>query len=194
MVSKGRLEPSTGELEAMTRPGEYDRTMINSLLRAYDFNLAYARELVEDVDDDLMAQPGGPGLENHPAWTLGHICSGAQLTIVNLGGEHQLPQGWEELFKRRGPGDPRFPEQSIAYPSKQQLLEQLESLHKKVSALILNLDQERWAEEQTWRFSQHFPTMYDLTHFMCVTHEMMHLNQLAAWRRAMNLPSALGRM
>jgi hypothetical protein len=168
--------------------------MTTSLLRSYSFNLAYAKELVHDVDEPLMTQSAGPGLENHPAWTLGHLCSGAQLTVVNLGGEHQLPEGWDEIFKRKGPGDPRFPEKSANYPSKQRLLEELDVLHEKVETLIQDLDENRWAAEQTWRFSKYMPTLFDLTHFMCVTHEMMHLNQLAAWRRAMKLPSALGRM
>ena len=42
-----------------------------------------------------------------------------------------------------------------------------------------------------WRFSEYMPTMLDLITFMCINHEAMHLSQLAAWRRAMGLPSAL---
>ena len=36
---------------------------------------AYARALA-DVPDALWAKPGPAGLENHAAWTLGHLVTG----------------------------------------------------------------------------------------------------------------------
>ena len=60
--------------------------------------------------------------------------------------------------------------------------------------MIKNLEESRFTEPATWRFSAHMPTLGDLLYFMCVTHEAMHLGQLAAWRRAMDLPSALAKL
>ena len=35
------------------------------------------------------------------------------------------------------------------------------------------------------------PTLADSTLFMAISHEAMHLGQLAAWRRGQGLPSAM---
>jgi hypothetical protein len=45
-----------------------------------------------------------------------------------------------------------------------------------------------------WRFDNYYPSLADYLYFMCVTHEAMHLGQLAAWRRAAGLDSALARL
>ncbi len=42
-----------------------------------------------------------------------------------------------------------------------------------------------------WRFDGTLPTLADAAVFLAVTHEAQHLGQLAAWRRALGLPSAL---
>lgn len=60
--------------------------MIDTIINAYRFNLKYAHELVLDVDENLMTKPGGPGLENHPAFTLGHLVTAAALTSKYIGG------------------------------------------------------------------------------------------------------------
>lgn len=165
------------------------------LINTYNFNLQYARELVVDVEDSLMTQSPSPGLENHPAFTLGHLCSAAALTSKYLGGPYEFDPEWERIFKRRGPGDPRMPESNSAlYPSRNQLLEELTQQHKRVEALILDMEDARFSEPAKWRYSDHMPTLGDLLYFMCITHEAMHLGQLAGWRRAMGLPSALARL
>ena len=56
---------------------------------------------------------------------------------------------------------------------------------------IENSSPEKWLEQVEWRFGDYLPTLLDLTQFMCVTHEAMHLGQLSAWRRGRGLPSAL---
>lgn len=164
------------------------------LIRAYRFNLVFAADLVSDVEDSQMTQAAGPGLVNHPAWTLGHLCSGAALTIKYLEGTRELPNGWDALFKRKGPGDPRNPELNVEYPSKAELLSELTSCHEIVESLIAGVSREKWVSAREWRFSKYMGTYADVVHFMCVTHEMMHLNQLSAWRRAMGLPSSLARL
>ena len=50
--------------------------MLESLLRQYAWNLSYAEALTDDVPTDLWARSGGKGLENHPAWTIGHPITG----------------------------------------------------------------------------------------------------------------------
>ena len=174
----------------MTAPGEVD-----SILSAYRFNLAYASELVADVEEELVYRSFGDGLENHPGFTLGHLVMASSLMVGHLGGEHDVPAGWEELFHRTGPGDPRRPQPGrVGMPSKAELLDTLRKKHAALEDIARSLPAARWQEPASWRFERHFPTSLDLLMFLCVNHEAMHLAQVSAWRRAAGLPSALARL
>jgi len=170
-------------------------TLIKSIINQYDFNLAYAKVLVEDVPDSLMCIQPAKGLVNHPAFTIGHLVTGSALTAKYLGGEYKIPDGWEELFLRKGPGDPRYPEiDSVLYPNKEALISELENQHNKVKALLLKADQKTLLNGHKWRYSNFMPQLIDCVNFMCTTHEAMHLGQLAAWRRAMDLDATLQKL
>ena len=165
---------------------------IESIIAQYDFNLEYAKALVHDLTVDQMTIIPTTGLENHPAFTLGHLVSGSALLVEDLGGEFEMPDKWADLFLRKGPGDPRKPDPDKGkYPSKELLLGELEDQHNKVKKLLNSLDKKKFSESIEWRFSSYMPTLLDIIVFMCVNHEAMHLGQLAAWRRAMGLKSAL---
>ena len=165
---------------------------IESIIKQYDFNLEYARTLVRDLTPEQMTVVPAPGLDNHPAFTIGHLISASADLARDLGGEFDMPADWVELFVRTGPGDPRKPDPNKdRYPSKDALITELENQHNKVKRLLRNLDETKLKEPLTWRFGNFMPTLGDVVLFMCVNHEAMHLGQLAAWRRAMNLDSAL---
>ena len=166
---------------------------IEYIIKQYNFNLEYARALVQDVTRDQMTIIPSNGLENHPAFTLGHLVSGSAILAEDLGGEFEMPDKWVDLFLRKGPGDPRKPDPDKGkYPSKELLLGELEDQHNKVKKLLNSLDKMKFSENIKWRFSNYMPTLLDIIVFMCINHEAMHLGQLAAWRRAMGLNSALG--
>ena len=165
---------------------------IGSIINQYDFNLAYAKALVEDVSKTQMTSIPSPGLVNHPAFTLGHLVAGSEDLLRDLGGIFEMPENWAELFVRKGPGDPRLPDPDQSkYPPKQALINTLDQLHNIVKIRIESMGENDLEKPVQWRFSQYMPTTYDLILFMCVNHESMHLGQLAAWRRAMGLKSAL---
>jgi len=166
--------------------------VLKPILNQYDFNLLYAKKLVEDLNDDQMTIVPSNGLVNHPAFTLGHLVSGSALMAEDLGAKFEMPEDWAELFLRKGPGDPRKPDlDKSKYPAKALLTDELEHQHNKVKELLQNVDENKLNENIKWRFNGYMPTLLDLISFMCVNHEAMHLGQLAAWRRAMSLPSAL---
>ena len=168
-------------------------SILNSIINQYDFNLDYAKKLVEDVSDDQMTIIPSNGLVNHPAFTIGHLVSGSALLAEDLGAKFEMPDKWADLFLRKGPGDPRKPDiDKNKYPTKQLLINELEHQHNKVKDLLINVDAKELNENIKWRFSSYMPTLLDIITFMCINHEAMHLGQLAAWRRAMNLSSALG--
>ena len=167
--------------------------IIQSIIRQYDFNLAFAKKLVEDLTNEQMTAKPYPGFENHPAFTLGHLVTGTVNLIEDLGGKADIPDGWNELFLRKGPGDPRLPsDQTELYPAKEKLLKEFERQHDKLKEYLLATEDHKLDEKIEWRFDSYMPTVMDVVLFMCTIHEAMHLGQLSAWRRAMGLPSALG--
>src|SRR6185436_20611663 len=97
--------------------------IIPLIVSQYDFNLQWALRLVEDLDDDQMTCTPHKGFENHPAFTIGHLATGSALMVEDLGGVREIPKGWDELFLRKGPGDPRLPTlERQTYPKKNSLL------------------------------------------------------------------------
>lgn len=165
------------------------------LLKIYSFNLAYSDELVRDIPDEQMYKSFGAGLENYPAFTLGHLVIASAMIAEDLGDEYNVPERWDDYFRRRGPDDPRLPSvQTPGMPAKNDLLLELKNKHARVETLINSLSTDDFKEPIDWRFDGFFPTIGEYLGFMCTTHEAMHLGQLAAWRRAAGLPSALGRL
>jgi DinB superfamily len=169
--------------------------MKQRIIRQYDFNLVFAKQLVDDLTDEQMTTKPSIGFENHPAFTLGHLVTGSAMTIEDLGGKIEIPDGWGELFLRKGPGDPSLPSDNIKlYPTKNDLLKELEKQHNKLKECLLTIEDFKLDEKVQWRFASYMPTLIDVVIFMCINHEAMHLGQLSAWRRAMGLSTALGKI
>ena len=165
---------------------------IETIIKQYDFNLEYAKVLVQDLTNEQMTTVPALGLDNHPAFTLGHLISGSADLARDLGAEFEMPDNWADLFVREGPGDPRKPDlDKTKYPSKHLLITELENQHNKVKQLLRDVKKNTLSESLIWRFSNFMPTLGDVVTFMCINHESMHLGQLAAWRRAIGLKSAL---
>ncbi|MEZ5064964.1 MAG: DinB family protein [bacterium] len=161
-------------------------------LRAYAWNLRYAEALTSDLEPESWTRGAGPGLENHATWTIGHLVTGSDLLAEDLGLAREVSEEWRHLFERRGPGDPRLPDPDpAAYPALPDVVRELRRQHERVADAWRRLDEARLAGRVEWRFAGELPTLADLGLFMAVTHEAMHLGQLAAWRRALGLPSAL---
>jgi tetratricopeptide (TPR) repeat protein len=185
----GRLKESIGAHQrALKINRSYDEAHIS-------LAICYLQILVEDIDEKIMTKIPCKGLENHASFTMGHLVSASALISKYLKGPYDISPEWEDLFRRKGPGDPRFPELDTSLnPAKNELLEKLAEQHKIVENLINDLEDDRFNEISKWRFDNYLPTLGDLLFFMCVTHESMHLGQLAAWRRAMGFDSALGKL
>ena len=162
--------------------------MIDHVIYLYGFNLNFAKKLVGDVSpDQLCQQPGG--VVNHPAWTLGHLASSSDHLAQFLGQDSALPEGWGDTFKTGGtPGT-----NAADYPSKEELLSTLEAQHNRVVEAVRATDQSTFAQAHPDEGTRkYFPTKGDMIIFLMTSHEMDHLGQVAAWRRAMGLGSATG--
>lgn len=169
--------------------------MINEIINQLNFNRLYARQLIEDIPQEQMNIKPGPGLDNHPAFTIGHLVTSYANLMNQLTGEYILAPGFKEIFLRQGPGDPALPhEDAGAYPSKEALLKEMDVQHERLVAHLRQLSEEKLNEKFEWRLGAYFPTYGNRIMFLCVNHYAMHLGQLAAWRRAMGYDSALARL
>lgn len=166
--------------------------LIPYIIRQYDFNLLYAKALVADLTDEQMTVVPSSGLVSHPAFTIGHLVTGSAMMAEDLGGVYDLRDGWADLFQRKGPNDQTRPDTDTSkYPPKEELIAELERQHNLVKKQLVTVTAEHLQAAVKWRFAAYMPTMLDVVIFMCISHEETHLGQLAAWRRAMDLPSAL---
>ena len=158
--------------------------MIQHVIYLYRFNLGVAARLVQDLTPQQMVQQPA-GVVNHPAWSLGHLAMTANNLAVLLGLESQAPKGWPRIFATGGipSGDPSL------YPSKEELLAFLTEQHERNSAAVLQADPAWFAtphpNEQRRKF---FPTVGDMVVMLMTSHEMNHLGQISAWRRATSTP------
>ena len=159
--------------------------MLQYVLHVHALNLGFATRLVKDLSDDQMcAQPHG--LVNHPAWSLGHLAVAANAAGVTLGLTSALPAGWEETFKTGG-----IPTaDKAAFPGKDDILRVLAEQHARNAQALSNADPAALAvPHPNEKRRGHFPTVGDFAIFLMTAHEMDHLGQIAAWRRAMGLPT-----
>ena len=160
--------------------------MLTHMLHAYDLQLKRAKRLVADIPDDQMcAQPHG--LVNHPTWSLGHLIMTAHAVGKMIDIETTVPDGWDQLFKTGGvpSSDP------TGQPSKTELLTELEKVHNVWKATIHKVAPSVLAAEHpNEKARQSFPTVGAMVAFIMTSHEMDHLGQIAAWRRAVGLGPA----
>jgi len=162
--------------------------MLSSVLHNYGFGLEYLKMLLADIPDDQMCdQPAG--IVNHPAWTVGHLSMAAEFGVMLLGGEMELPAGWNGLYGR---GSTPKHDRSL-YGSKSELLAAFEHHHGRATAAAAAATPEMLAAETPDPdFRQVNPTLGDALVFILVTHTGAHLGQLSAWRRTKGLPGVLG--
>ena len=159
--------------------------MREHLLFTFKFNLGHLESLVEDLTDEQMVQQPH-GVVNHPAWTLCHLASAANHTGVALGLESTFPAEWEAAGKTGG--EPSA--DASQYPSKDALLAELKKQHERVAEAVANADPAIFAKEYPDEGTRkYFPTIGDFVDYLLSAHEANHIGQVAAWRRAMGLPS-----
>lgn len=165
-----------------------------TLLNGFRLNMDYTYALIADVDEaDMTKQPNG--FINHPAFTIGHLVTATALTAKVLGQAYEVPEGWDDLFLRRGPGDPRLPEKETSkYPGKAELISVLKKKYALVVKLIEDSDDAVFEEPYTWKLDRYMSTVGQVLYFQCMLHHSWHIGQLAEWRRMMGYDSALKKL
>ena len=160
--------------------------MLTHMLAAYDLQLTIASGLLEDIPDDQMcAQPHG--LVNHPTWSIGHLVMTEHSTCKLVGIDTTPPDGWGELFKTGGTPSP----DRDGFPSKAELLDELRKIHAQIKTALPGISAETLDREHPDEGTRkYFPTVGAQVAFILTSHEMDHLGQIAAWRRAVGLGPA----
>ena len=160
--------------------------MLTHMLAAYDLQLTIASGLLADIPDDQMcAQPYG--LVNHPTWSIGHLVMAEHSTCKLLGIDTTPPDGWDELFKT---GSTPSPDRD-GFPNKAELLDEFKKIHAQIKTALPGISTEALdAEHPNEGTRKYFPTVGAMVTFILTSHEMDHLGQIAAWRRAAGLGPA----
>lgn len=157
--------------------------MIEQQLFVYDFNLRHARHLVAGLTpEQAVAQPGG--LVNHVCWAIGHLAVTSNVVMMELGGEMRFPEEWAPRF---------FPGTAITasvddYPALDRMMEELESVHARLSAHLPTLSAEALAAPPQMELVQRrFQQVGQFAAYAMTAHEGVHLGQIADVRRAIGL-------
>ena len=160
--------------------------MVDHITFVYGFNLMNAETLVKDVSaEQMVGQPNG--VVNHPAWSLGHLVVAANSLGQVLGLTSNLPDGWDKTFATGGEPSALVSD----FPSKEEILGALKEQHERNTEAIKNIDPTSLAAPHPNEdMRSYFPTVGDMVVFLMTGHEMDHLGQIAAWRRAMGLGPA----
>lgn len=152
----------------------------------YRFVWHYTHLLVADLSERQMIQQPVPGI-NHPTWILGHLIVGADYAAQLLGDEQRCSPGFLQTY---GPGS-QPTENLWDYLGKEELLSGLANQQERVMELASTVSEKRLGLPQKLLFVDFLPTVGDLVAHLMTTHPCIHLGQLSAWRKMMNLPSVL---
>lgn len=162
-----------------TTDSNFQRQNMNYIDNNMKATIAYAKQIVGDIDDGSMCQQ--PLGLNHPAWLLAHLSTAADYAASMLGGKGVCPESWSAL------GDTKKPlsQQRADYPSKVELMETFEAAFTNAAELYEKMSaEERSKPQKLGFFEKELPTVGDMATFLLIAHTNLHLGQLSAWRRA----------
>ncbi len=151
--------------------------------------LGYADKLVQTIPAEKFSHMPRADL-NSPGFCIGHLALYAS-TVAGMLGNKELgdaPAGYGELFNHGLPcvDRPGF------YPSKDALVAEFTKGWMKVADILPGVDEAVFAQANPMtQMAEKLPTVGAMVAFMCLAHNQMHLGQISAWRRVMDLGSAM---
>lgn len=154
-------------------------------LSLYADSLRQIEEMLSNVPDEAMARQF-PGVVNHPAWTIGHLCTSSAFVLFLL--EEKLDASLQLEREKYGPGSVPNSTRSN-YPSKQQLLAELRSMHTQVAKAVEAKHDAYFAKQAPEAVRSFFPTIGRGVMYLIACHEPYHQGQLAQWKKAAGIAS-----
>jgi len=152
--------------------------------------IGYAELLVKDIPADKFAHMPHPKM-NHPAFCIGHL---------SLYPNRLLPMiGYPNLVVDKPAFPPLFQagvecvEQDGRYPHKDEIVGYYLERYSAIANVLPDVPDEVFqrANPIEGRLKDLFPFVGTVVNFMLNSHNMSHLGQLSAWRRAMGLGSVM---
>ncbi|MGE3109186.1 MAG: DinB family protein [Phycisphaerales bacterium] len=162
------------------------RILLDAILRTWDKQRDYAHRLTADLSDaDLVSQPVPGVVMNHPAWVFSHIGLYPPVLTKILRAEPFDDPARSPYGKESRPSS-----RTADYPPKQALLGAYFRDHDLLARTLEATDQQFLAQPVPLeRWKPRFPYIADLVVHLMIDHEMGHLGQVSAWRRAGGRPS-----
>jgi hypothetical protein len=171
--------------------------MGNIIAASCTLGMTYAERLLKDIPDHdfaRFARPGGQLVtSNHPAFVFGHLSLYGPRIVEQLGGDVSAirpPEQFESLFSKDATcrDDP----DGTLYPPPTAITETFFAGYRAAIETLRATDDARFLEPNpaTGPIRDTFPTKGAMHAFYVGGHLMMHLGQISAWRRMMNLAPA----
>ncbi|MCB9833390.1 MAG: DinB family protein [Planctomycetes bacterium] len=163
--------------------------MSEALANSLRLNLELCRRMLEGVPAAACHRQG-PGVENHPAWIIGHLAHSMQAIGEELGLEAWLDPSWAVAF---GTGSRPAAEAGIGL---EELVAALETGVARVRARLESMTAADLAAPlPDQRYRATFPRIEDAAVHVLSAHFAFHLGQLSCWLRAQGgeLPSEMDR-
>jgi uncharacterized damage-inducible protein DinB len=159
------------------------------LILTANINLGYAQKLTADLtEEQMVAQPVAGKTMNHAAWVLGHLAYAANAATARITGKPN-PASPEVLELLGNKSVPR--QQRSKYASKAELLKSLEEAHATLAAALRAATDEQLSAPSPEPMNKRFPKVGDFVVFLMTSHQVLHLGQLSALRRAAGLPPVM---
>lgn len=151
------------------------------------FQRGYLSLLVKDIPETLMTAQF-PGVPNHPTWHLGHLAVVYDGMTGMLGGAKTLDDSWQGRY---GMGSTPVADAS-AYPTKAEIVRIYDERREALLQAFDVASPERFMSANPIpSLVERLPTIGHMTIFAMLTHESMHLGQIAVWRNAAGLGQVL---
>lgn len=155
-----------------------------------NITLGYAERVLDGIPADTFAHMPHPGM-NHPAFCIGHLSLYPARILTMLGRPELAVEkpGWAELFQ----AGVACVEQDGRYPGKDELIAHYFEGYRTVGAILPEVTEQTLQQPNPieGRMKELLPTAGAMVNFMLNNHQMVHLGQISAWRRAMGMGSAM---
>jgi hypothetical protein len=152
--------------------------------------LEYAERLVADIPAEIFAHIPHPQM-NHPAFCIGHLSLYPNRLFAMLNRTELVVEkaGFPELFQ----AGVACVEQDGRYPHKDVIVAYYLERYRKMSEILPNVDENAFAKPNPveGKMRERMPLVGMAVNFLLNNHNMMHLGQVSAWRRAVGLGPAL---
>jgi hypothetical protein len=161
-----------------------------AILDGLNIALRYAEMLVKDIPAEKFAHMPHPSM-NHPAFCMGHLSIYPDKALMLLGMDDRIAEkpGYAELFEasttcRNDPG---------IYPPKDEIVAYFFDRHQAIQHALGEVAESTLAQPYSGegRAASMFRTVGSAANFYMNSHNMLHLGQISAWRRAVGLPSVM---